>query len=75
MRRVTDRTAQFLAYLEAHDVGAQPVIFICHSLGGLLAKQALRHAFDREGPKLKNLLEQTRGIVFLGTRVPRIPRR
>ncbi|KAK1730086.1 uncharacterized protein BDZ83DRAFT_567017, partial [Colletotrichum acutatum] len=43
------------------------IIFVCHSLGGLVcqAVRALARAYTRE--HLKEVLEATRGILFLGT--------
>lgn len=44
----------------------RPIIFIAHSLGGLVSEQALLHC--REGNKnLKNVFPSTRGIIFMGT--------
>lgn len=44
----------------------RPVIFIAHSLGGLVCEQALLHC--QEGKKnLEKVLQSTRGIIFMGT--------
>ena len=50
-----------------HELGTRPTIFVAHSLGGLLVKSVLRAAHDTHEPKWKELLNNTRGIVFLGT--------
>lgn len=44
----------------------RPVVFVCHSLGGLVCANALSrpHGTDRAGA---SLVEKTVGIVFLGT--------
>ncbi|MBO0134624.1 esterase/lipase family protein [Agrobacterium burrii] len=46
-----------------------PVIFIGHSLGGLLIKQVLRFATDQSAtsPQAAPLLNATKGIVFIAT--------
>ncbi|KAH8782222.1 hypothetical protein F5882DRAFT_439845 [Hyaloscypha sp. PMI_1271] len=41
------------------------VVFICHSLGGLLFKQAL--VLCNNGQNYRHLLERIHGIVFMGT--------
>ncbi|KAM7196341.1 hypothetical protein V8F33_006250 [Rhypophila sp. PSN 637] len=44
---------------------SRPIIFIAHSTGGLLVKEALRIAeAERDGP-LKEILQSTAGVVFM----------
>ena len=65
-----DRAVNVLEILISHpELLAQPIIFICHSLGGLVTKQVLREAADQSGhrPEAANLLKAVRGIVFLAT--------
>ena len=59
-----DRASNLLAYLENNDIGEHPIIFVTHSMGGLLVKEMLRNAqtFNK-----KTVIEQTKGIVFLST--------
>ena len=64
---LTDRATNTLALLDSYEIGQYPVIFIAHSLGGLLVKQMLRHAQDFGTPQWQAILAQTRGIVFLST--------
>ncbi|KAK2005460.1 ankyrin [Colletotrichum eremochloae] len=45
---------------------ARPVIFLCHSLGGIVCKQALVFAHE-DGQPFEKLLRSIGGIVFLGT--------
>ncbi|KZL70980.1 ankyrin repeat protein [Colletotrichum tofieldiae] len=45
---------------------ARPVIFLCHSLGGIVCKQALVFAHE-DGHLFAKLLQSIGGIVFLGT--------
>jgi protein SERAC1 len=44
----------------------RPVIFIAHSLGGLVCEQALLVCGEGES-NLKKLFQSTRGIIFMGT--------
>ena len=43
------------------------VIFVAHSMGGLLVKYILRRALSGDYPNARSLAEQTKGIVFLST--------
>lgn len=56
--------SNLLNFLEVRDIGTRPIIFITHSMGGLLLKQMLRTAknFQRQA-----IINQTKGIVFLST--------
>jgi len=47
--------------------GSRPLIFICHSLGGLVVKQCLNHAVTMNNPDWKPIAESTKGIMFLAT--------
>lgn len=64
---LTDRATYALAAMEADGIGSRPVVFVTHSLGGLLVKQMLRHANDYGQPAWKELSDHTRGVVFLAT--------
>ena len=45
------------------------IVFICHSLGGLLVKQLLRHANDLKQSRndITNFMKQIMGVVFIAT--------
>jgi len=64
---LTDRATNILELLNVNDIGEHPIIFVTHSLGGLLVKQMFRTARDRNDQEWKNIVEKTRGIVFLAT--------
>ncbi len=51
------------------DLINHPIIFVCHSLGGLIVKQVLRDAKERSQaePALAQLYRHTRLVMFLGT--------
>ncbi|KAK3365350.1 Alpha/Beta hydrolase protein [Lasiosphaeria ovina] len=51
---------------EDHGDQARPIIFIGHSLGGIVIKQALTFATHSE-TKWKGIVESTKGVVFFGT--------
>lgn len=55
-----------IAHLESAGIGSFPIVFICHSLGGLLVKQILRNCSDRQD-EAHRIYDNTKGIVFLAT--------
>jgi pimeloyl-ACP methyl ester carboxylesterase len=45
----------------------RPIIFIAHSLGGLVCEQALLFCGEGGDEFLENVVRSTRGIIFMGT--------
>ncbi|MEM9435306.1 MAG: AAA-like domain-containing protein [Pseudomonadota bacterium] len=64
---LADRATNTLDLFRAHSIGNCPLFFICHSLGGLLTKQILRHGQELQNPAWAKIVEQTRGLAFLST--------
>lgn len=62
---IFDRAKQVLTWLEP--LANKPIVFICHSLGGLLVKQMIRTASTSGFDNWRPLANQTKGVVFLGT--------
>lgn len=62
---LADRATNILDLLDGYEIGNRPIIFITHSMGGLLVKQMLRSA--RDFGKWSAISSQTKGIVFLST--------
>ncbi len=62
-----DRALQTLDLMVQKRIGERPLLFICHSLGGLLAKQILRTSSDATDPHKQSVVNQTRGVLFLAT--------
>ncbi|KAK0619529.1 hypothetical protein B0T14DRAFT_479768 [Immersiella caudata] len=54
-------------YRERDETNERPIIFVCHSLGGLVCEDALVTLRQRSERHLQNILQSTRGIAFLGT--------
>ncbi|KAL2168856.1 hypothetical protein VTG60DRAFT_6758 [Thermothelomyces hinnuleus] len=54
-------------YRDKDDTNERPIIFVCHSMGGLVCKDALVTSRQRSERHLQNILQSTRGIAFLGT--------
>jgi tetratricopeptide (TPR) repeat protein len=65
---LADRAVNILVSLHTNDIGTnRPVVFITHSMGGLLVKEMLRKATDGSVPEGEGLALNTRGVVFLST--------
>ena len=62
-----DRARDVVDLLVQHQLGSRPLLLICHSLGGLLAKQILRRARDEKRQQHQDIFTNTRAILFLGT--------
>ena len=64
---LVDRATNVLTRFEAEGIGGRPLFFVCHSLGGLVVKQALRSALELGESAWREIVANTRGIVFLAT--------
>ena len=65
---LVERAINALSILDLEEIGERPVVFITHSMGGLLVKQMLRQALDLNDPRWQKIAEQTKGIVFRKTK-------
>uniref|UniRef100_Q07NT1 Uncharacterized protein n=1 Tax=Rhodopseudomonas palustris (strain BisA53) TaxID=316055 RepID=Q07NT1_RHOP5 len=64
---IPERAKNVVDSLANYGLGSKPIIWIAHSLGGLLVKSMLRASSELNNPNWKRIVEQTRGVVFLGT--------
>ena len=68
---VYDIARDFLVALEAERRASpsRPIVFIAHSLGGIVVKEMLRQAsgFQLRHPHLYSVFNSTTGVVFFGT--------
>ena len=69
--RLTDHAVNLLIDLtndrDSCDASGRPLIFVAHSLGGLVCKEAILLSRNHPEPHLCNVFEHTAGIVFMGT--------
>ena len=56
-----------LDQLSLNGIGRRPVVFVTHSLGGLLVKKMMQSALGLKTPAWQALARHTRGIVFIAT--------
>ena len=64
---LVDRAGNMLAKLETAGIGQRPLIFIVHSLGGLLVKQAIRDALGNGNSHWEAIARKIKGIMFIAT--------
>jgi hypothetical protein len=66
---VYDLAKDFLVAIEAgrRDDPSRPILFVCHSLGGVIVKEMLRQACHCQDDDLRVVSESTIGVVFFGT--------
>ena len=62
-----DRSKAIVDLLISNGIGTRPLVFVAHSLGGLVVKQVLRIASDMNQPAWEELVANTCGVVFLAT--------
>ena len=64
---LADRGTAILETLTNEGIGDRPVIFVTHSMGGILVKQILRHATSFGVERWESIARRTCGIAFLAT--------
>lgn len=61
-----DRAVNLMAQLQNNGIGERPLLFVTHSMGGLLAKEILLHAADGR-TEFAPFATAAKGMVFLAT--------
>ena len=64
---LTARAKNVLVHLKLEGIGTRPLVFVTHSMGGLLVKQLLRTANESPEAEFGAILKQTRGVCFIAT--------
>jgi hypothetical protein len=65
--RLAEQATQTIRELANRSIGCRPLVFVAHSVGGLLIKHVLRLAAASDDPQWRKIVEQTKGIIFLST--------
>lgn len=62
------RSTDYLQRLSSAGIGdGRPVVWVCHSMGGLIVKHIINQSLESKDPQIRKIGESTAGIVFLGT--------
>lgn len=59
-----DRAANLIPTMLYYGIGSRSTIFVCHSLGGLVVKQILRHSSEMAVPEWQVIAGSTLGVAF-----------
>ncbi len=62
-----ERAANVLELFAGNEIGRLPIVFVTHSLGGILTKLLLRKSFEAEDEDWKRIYHATKLVVFLST--------
>ena len=71
MNRLIDHAMNLLNHLTTNrtlcGASSRPLIFVAHSLGGLVCKKAILRSRNNPEAHLRGVFECTKGIIFMGT--------
>jgi triacylglycerol esterase/lipase EstA (alpha/beta hydrolase family) len=65
-----DLVVSLTTYRRDHGAFKNPIIWVCHSLGGIIVKKALLYSHDLRDPEVeasRSIFVSTYGLIFLGT--------
>ncbi|XP_044259794.1 protein SERAC1 isoform X1 [Tribolium madens] len=67
VKTLEERSDELIEQLERVEVGRRPIVWVTHSMGGLMVKCLLNKASESSDKKIRDLYTNTRGLVFYST--------
>ncbi|KAH6867217.1 hypothetical protein B0T10DRAFT_573048 [Thelonectria olida] len=64
---IYSHSKDFLFSLQRDHVRDRPLIFLAHSLGGIVVKEMLSQSSTSASADVQNIVESTKSVIFLGT--------
>lgn len=64
---IFERAKTVLEFLAGKNIGSRPIVFVTHSLGGLLTKILIRKSNESSDADYKRISESSRLVIFLAT--------
>ncbi|WP_428306485.1 esterase/lipase family protein [Lacipirellula sp.] len=64
---IQDRATTLLEELRLRGIGKRPLLFVTHSMGGLVVKQMLNDALTQDNERWEAIADNTKGVVFIAT--------
>ena len=62
-----ERAANVLELFAGRNLGRRPIVFVAHSLGGILTKLILRKSLESEDEDWRQIYDSTKLVIFLST--------
>lgn len=62
-----ERSNEFISKLYRAGIGTKPIVWVTHSMGGLLVKNILKKAWDSDNVNIRNMCLNTKAVVFYST--------
>ncbi|MGB1309755.1 MAG: esterase/lipase family protein, partial [Leucothrix sp.] len=62
-----DRGLNLLNHLSIKNIGEKPILFIAHSMGGLISKHLLEQGRNNSTEDYRRIVENTVGVIFIAT--------
>ncbi|MEX1041760.1 MAG: alpha/beta hydrolase [Pirellulaceae bacterium] len=64
---ISDRAENLLDQMHLNGLGDRPIVFVCHSLGGVIAIQMMEKGATLSRREFREIFSQTKGIAFLSS--------